>query len=416
MKNDRAELLQFVLTSPWSDFYRTLYGTTVSPDTPFSEDVWSSLPLLERRHLTETPLTKRTFVDPGAVTTIRPSSGTSGGAVVMSARSGMHPINKQYRDAGITVTGYLAFVQPHHIIEMAFEQDGLLIPVIQGDLSDLRGTAALAAALPINAVRCYSYVISHLAPELIRAGLSEKIQSLMFLGERLSKAELMRIRALFPNATIFLNYGMSEAQGEIAVAVLSRDEEIPVHPVCTTLPGYFVELKTEHGITSTPKPGDEGELILTTLGSYAHASPALRYLSGDSVRIVSCEKPGVFSMIILGRTEGDRLKLLSGILWPEEVDRVLHEVLGERFDGDYELEVVPENLKERGIVYLNPAVLDTVPAGAADVIAENIRVSPERTYAQGVRDGLYGPLTLSSLPKEKRPGKRRRLYRRAESG
>ncbi len=419
MPEERSALLRYVLDSPWSDFYRRLYKDKLSElsTRPFGEDVWGHVPFLTRADITQTPLGNRVFVDPKDVYTIRSSSGTTGSTVLLTPRTGTRPTLRDYPN--ISVRGYLSFLNPHHVVEEGFRQDGLRIPVVAGDLASPEVSIGMAAALSVNVMKVYVHSLERLRPALEKTGLIHSLEAIEFFGERVSHPTFRHIRSLFPKATLIFTCGMSEAQGNFGYRTVAPQENVE-GLWYESRTEYFLEILTEAGASAHPEPYTEGELIMTTLAPFTRAFPLIRYKTGDRVLVCASSAPGQFTFTTLGRDGGDRLKMLSGMIWRDEVERVLTRVLGEAFTGEYEFELddtpSDNSWHERGIIRLPSDLYKTIHVEeVADTVAEELRVGPERSYADGVRLGLYGNLTMDALLPQARPGKRIHLYRTKDS-
>jgi phenylacetate-CoA ligase len=131
-------------------------------------------------------------------------------------------------------------------------------------------------------------------------------------------ATRQKLESLWPGARVFDHHGMTETG--------------PVSHQCPALPGTLHVLDSAYlaeviGAGGKPaQAGDEGELVLTTLGRAA--SPLLRYRTGDLVRagdgaVCACGRHGtVLRGGILGRT--DEMVIVRGVnIYPAAVEEVL---------------------------------------------------------------------------------------------
>ena len=82
------EVLTRVINSTHSDFYRKKYGEELSLAEAVSRGAtaWQELPFLSRAEIQEPPFGERLFVPYDEVDMIRPTSGLSGNAVMLSPR------------------------------------------------------------------------------------------------------------------------------------------------------------------------------------------------------------------------------------------------------------------------------------------------------------------------------------------
>lgn len=411
----RSELLRFALESPHSDFYRR--HLSPAPALPLlDEDAWRRLPLVTREEISAVNFWDRLFVPPSEVTMVRPSSGTSGRSVMLTPRAGPRSFYGRLTDSGVAVTGLLSYVNPHHMQEEFLVTDGSIVPVIGVDPQFPEMCVRIASQLPINAMTVYIFFIQRLAPIMQATGLAERIEVISPYGENISPALRDSIMQWFPNAACVLEYGISDVQGEFARSVVYPGTTEP-EIWYTSIPEYFLEILLDDGTTATPEPGAEGELVVTPLIPCARAFPMIRYQTGDMVRVRETLSPGRITFTGLGRVNSDKLKLVNGTLWPDEVARALGKALGATFDGAFAFEatsVVDEGvIRERGIVHLPEKVLGAIVnrEEAAHAIEEVLKVTPVFTYADRVREGLYAHLTFAPLDTTLRLEKAKRMYR-----
>ncbi len=139
-----------------------------------------------------------------------------------------------------------------------------------------------------------------------------------------------RIEACWPGARVVDHHGMTEV-GPVSYGV-------PEEPGLLRLMhhAYYCEV-LRPGTNDAAAPGDQGELVLTTLGRTA--CPLLRYRTGDLVQPVAVpgEDPAAFALAggILGRV--DDMVIVRGVnLYPSAVDAAVRTVPGVR---EYQVEI-----------------------------------------------------------------------------
>jgi phenylacetate-coenzyme A ligase PaaK-like adenylate-forming protein len=167
------------------------------------------------------------------------------------------------------------------------------------------------------------------------------------------------------------------------------------------------------GVVLEPTTGVEGELVVSAYAGEPAALPLLRYRTGDIVRVVEekCARHGLWSFTVLGRASLDFLKLPGGVLSAEEAARVIRLFNGsitDRFELHRFERETPGGPKPQVELRVEPKGSIDLAELARD-IAENLRVNPARTYALGVADGLYLPLTCSILAPQEGAHKPRRI-------
>lgn len=128
-----------------------------------------------------------------------------------------------------------------------------------------------------------------------------------------------------------------------------------------------------------------------------------RYLVGDRARIIpaSCRCGAKTTFELLGRKEGNAVKIAGALLFREEFDRV-HRSLGE-YVLDYRA-LIREYI-ERGRpkaevtleVVATPLLRARPDAEAflARVVAERLYVTPTQTLADLILQGIFAPLTVT---------------------
>jgi hypothetical protein len=161
--------------------------------------------------------------------------------------------------------------------------------------------------------------------------------------------------------------------------------------------------------------GARGELVVTVLRPVMF--PLIRYRTGDAARIVRTDCPCGEQTPLLaveGRLDADRVRILGGEVQVAEVDRALVSV-GEELAG-HAFEARVGEVIEGGIPVPQLTVVCALRPGAspealAKRLSAMLRVSPDRTWAQGVAEGKYAPLTILNEAPAPAVGKRVRLVR-----
>lgn len=197
-----------------------------------------------------------------------------------------------------------------------------VIPISSGDtsrqlriLQDYKTTALVATP---------SYAL-HLANALIEAGVNRNALPLrhgLFSGEPWSEAtraeleEKLKLRATD-------NYGVSEVMGPGVSGECLEKDGLHLHE-----DHFLVEL-VDPATLQPARPGDAGELVLTTLTK--EAFPVVRYRTRDLVSLVHgrcpCGRTSVRMSRVKGRT--DDMLILKGVgVFPAQVEEALREVQG----------------------------------------------------------------------------------------
>lgn len=377
---------QYALTNEHSDFYRSLYGSDRPKRIATMED-WQSLPLLSKKDIADTSFLERIFTPFSDIGTVRVTSGTSGGKPIAYPRSVSSAFENHFDDQHPTRC-LLNFFTPQHLMQGTCKQGGQRHVVIEGDPSDLPGSLSFALAAGLDHIMCTPSTLEALIPILEDQEACDKIKRIELAGETLTRAGIERLRATFQNAYLWSDYALTESQGVIGVGPI--DPELGVIYLPTTAAHWEIV-------------GEDNELIISHTWTDQNHFPLLRYCTGDRAEVVS--HSGRTYYRILGRIELDRIKLHGGELRADIVEQAvsgLHPAL----DGDYELhlayiqtgtQILPEaeiRLTTRG----NAETLANLAVDLAPLLASKIRVAPNYTYTDGVRDGHYAALRCSIIP------------------
>jgi phenylacetate-CoA ligase len=197
-----------------------------------------------------------------------------------------------------------------------------VIPISSGNTSrqirimrDYKTTALVATP---------SYAL-HLANAMIEAGVHRNALSLrhgLFSGEPWSEATRSEIEdKLKIRATD--NYGLSEAMGPGV-----SGECLEKNGLHISEDHFLVEL-VDPGTLEPARPGETGELVLTTLTK--EAFPVVRYRTRDLVSLLGDRCPCGRTSVRMSRVKGrsDDMLIVKGVnVFPAQVEAVLREVEG----------------------------------------------------------------------------------------
>lgn len=394
----RHNILEYVMENTHSSFYKDFYKKkqyTFTSTFPASEDEWQQLPFLEKHDLTTVPVFDRIFVSQDEVLTFRTTSGTSGSGALVIPRSKPTTYLKTVTEYG--VTSFMSFLYPHAHIAEPIREAG--VRFVGGNVADFSGSVALAQANNVDALYLSPSLLQAVIPLLKSKQYTERIMYIGLFGERCSVAQHEYFASVFPNAVIGADYSATELQGVYAMPCkeLMGNAESLFHVVGDE---YYVEIVDEDGEVLTCV-GAEGEIVVTTLWQ-PNPAPMIRYRTGDIARIVAhkCTCGLQYPIIkILGRKTLDYIKIASGEIKIEEVERVIA-LHTEKLNFDFALEyfTAPEGRLPYILLKVDPKNEDANLEQIAASIAKVLRVSPNTTYADGVTRGLYQPLRCDLLP------------------
>lgn len=412
------ELARRVTEKGGNSLYRELYGLSES-DSALSlsnMEEWRSLPIMTKDMLAQKTLAERSFIPLSELDHVRASSGTSGKAPLFSPRT--HVRNMQYRlQYHDFKKPFLAFTVPlmPHWHEMFQKEHGGSPHVLCHDPKYPAAAAKLASAAGVDAFSCFVYHVRDLGEAMKREGINQNIRFIEVTGEVCTRAQLEYMRDVFPSATVVQSYNSSEIEdAHMGMPCRPLTVEDPIahyHPKDT----HYLELiDAETGATIEPRSGAEGDLLVTSYPGDPASLPLLRFRIGDTVRILedSCAQHGTWSFTVLGRTDMDFVKVPGGVIRADELARVLR-TMPEKVSDRFELHYTEKNGESGPNIAMRlhlDARRGTDISSLATEIAALLRVAPDYTFADGVRDGRYAPLECTQL--ELPPGtKAKRLVR-----
>src|SRR5438270_11309685 len=213
-----------------------------------------------------------------------------------------------------------------------------------------------------------------LAEEAQKRGLQDrlKLRVGIFGSERWGDAMRHRIEALL-NLQSFDIYGLTELYGPGTGIDCERHDGIHYWD------DYYV-VEIVDPTTGEPKePGEEGEIVLTTLRK--QGMPLIRYRTRDISRIYtepcSCGRPYPRIARLTGRTD-DMVKVRGVALYPSQVDSVLSTLPG--VGSEYQVVCLRQSGRDRLIIRVEAAQLPLdrrLESQIAQAVRERIGVRPE---------------------------------------
>ena len=374
------QVYQYAVRNEDSDFYRNIYGHD-RPERIATWEDWRRLPLLTKEHVAAVPFLKRLFTPYSEVGTVRVTSGTSGARPLAYPRSVSSAFENHFDETHPTKC-LLNFFAPHHLMQNTCREKGSDHIVIAGDLNDLSGSLTFALHVGLDHLMCTPSILDALIPLLEEHRACPRIKRIELAGETLTNAGIERLISTFPNAYLWSDYALTESQGVVGVG-----------PIIPGTGALYLPTEASHW----ELVGDENELVISHTWTEHNHFPLLRYRTGDRAEKTEYEDRKYYQ--ILGRIDIDRIKLYGGELRTDMVDRAVYG-LHPALDGDYELHFVRKKVGERTLPDIEIKLttrgdvdaLGNLGDELAPLLAAKIRVAPDYTFADGVKDGHYLPL------------------------
>lgn len=409
----RRQLVEFCLRGDAPPLYKRMFGDRAQVH---SESDWVRLPFLTKEILLDTPLPDRQFAPRRGVDHFRVSSGTSGKPPLFSPRTS--PRNIEYRNRYHSFqNAILAFTVPtmphwHESLQMSL---GYSPRVIVYDPQNASASIRLARIAGVDAISLFAFHMHKIAELMTAEKMNDRIRFIEICGETCSRSFFEFLRSRFPHAAILPQYGSGEVEN-IPIG-------LPCRPITGEMPLALYHVKETHyheiidpeTLDVLPySAGTEGELVVSSFPGEPAAFPLIRYRTGDMIRVVrdACAEHALPAFTVLGRVDSDFVKIPGGMLRVDEMERVLAELDSEHA-GEFEVHV-REHAGQTGpmpevIVMIERQSAFLRGKDAARAISERLRVGPSRTYAEGVRDGMYLPLSCEPLPAKTEARKRKRI-------
>lgn len=395
---------QRALESEYSSFYRDFYAGKIPHNGGGSEKEWLSVPCLTKSDILKVPYNERIFTPLHDVDMIRYTSGTSGRGVLCLPLSTQSPLSIEMRR--LQGKNIVTFFHHHHVHTRSFEgSKNAPARIIAGDTVQLAATAKITMQIEADSLHGPTSVILSFTPYIRE--YSPNIRYIRLTSERTTMLQLRALQAAYPNAEISWAYASAEGAGSSAVSPTTK---IPKHPFALEpLSDFYIEIVNER---AAPIVEDaEGEIILTTLDA-SHAFPLIRYRTGDRARVIRYNGDHLIFKV-LGRAEEEMVRIGGGEIHLAEIEQAVYRAMGDRV-VDFEAEVTDEIKEGRPVPKLVIKLMkdnnskDRDVGECACIIAESLKVNQDKSYADGVRKGMYAPLSCTLVDLENIQGRKRR--------
>lgn len=304
------DLIESVLSSPLSSFYRRLYDG-ISPEATID---LPALPLLTKAHLQDTPPAERCYVSPHELSFVAYTSGTTSGVPLVLYFS---PVDNYHFDPTLSLDVHrLLITYPplnknfgHTFIQQCRQSPTQPLPVF-GDYQNLANSAVLAAETRADALYATATIARDLAPHLATRYDPNAIKLLALGSETLTPTGRAHLQSLYPSAKIANLYASSEMGQYI------------LYP-CT----HLLETGADafHILTDAVTALElvDGELVVTYTKNAA--LPLIRYRTGDSFSVTAescpCGLPGPL-LKWEGRAEVDKVRTAGVEIQVSDIEAV----------------------------------------------------------------------------------------------
>ncbi|HEV8666266.1 MAG TPA: AMP-binding protein [Candidatus Paceibacterota bacterium] len=413
-----ASLVTDVVASPYSAFYRELYNVPAGsvPNLHTWND-WQLVPTFSKEHMLERPMHEYTFARHKDIDAVYYTSGTSGKPPVFCARmpyiDGLSFRKEFYDFKG----ALLSSIKVQHRSDDFLAEIGSPSLTINFDGKHLAACVRLAKAAGVDSLGVHTFTIQAIGEEMKKVGINKNIRLINFVGETCSLMLYSYMRETFPNAKITGYYGLTEAEGAVAVPCREMDDEQP-YPVLHAHPEFHLDIIDSATGNALPiEPGIEGEILVTDLHP-GRALQLVRYRPGDTIRVVeaACKAHGKWTFTVLGKTASDFMLVPGGELRADEIERVLRTM--PEVTDHFEMHRYDGGTKERPMLEISLHVQTLTKEVDLQALAlriqKELRVSPNRIYQNGVDEGVYAPLRCVPLLQPNADKKHKRMFKHSD--
>jgi len=397
-----ADIVARLVDSPYSGFYRELYGVPKGSRAAINSlKDWDLVPTFTKDAIIERPVREYTFVPHAKVEAVYYTSGTSGkppAFISWLAYAGSYDYRKAfYNFPGAVLTS----IKAQHRSDAFLKDMGSRSLSINFDGKNLAACIALAKAAGVDSLGVHTFTLQAIGEEMKKTGINLDIKLIDFVGETCSLALYSYMRATFPNAKIISYFGLSEAESAPGYPCRALSDSEP-YPVYHAHPDFHFDIvDSDTGAPLEPAAGIEGDVLITDLIK-ERAFAMLKYRPGDTVRVIdtACKEHGLWTFTVLGKTASDFMLVPGGQLRADEIERVLHTMPGDVTDH-FEMHRYDGGTSERPmlevVLHVQSKNLAVDYKALSERIAKELRVSPSHTYEDGVKDGRYLPLRCVPL-------------------
>lgn len=410
---EAVEVAKHLAALDGATFYRSLYEVKAGESLQLNQSSWAQLPFLTKDHLLAAPLDER-ILSLTETDHLRASSGTSGKPPLFSPRTFLRGMEYrlEYHDfkKPILAFGVPAAVYWHEWFQ---KNNGGSGSAIAYDPSEPSASVRLAHHAGADSISTFAFHLTTIGEHMRAEGMNDNIRFIEICGEACTSQLYSFLRTTFPHATVIPFYGSSEVEDSpIGFPCHAIDGSEPLAVYHAKASQYHELIDPRDGTLFMPAKGAEGELVVTAYPGPHAAFPLVRYRTGDVVRVVDahCEKHASWSFTVVGRAQLDFVKVPGGMIRVDEMARVISRIRD--LTGEFEIHVFEEDQDGAPVIRLEVHVEAKTTVDYEEIarrIANEFRINPTLSYAEGVANGRF--MALSCAPLVPKSGKKKRLVR-----
>src|SRR6185312_7255296 len=197
--SDLQKLISKWVASPYSSFYREVYGVPAgSVPNLASWDDWNLVPAFTKESFLERPVREYTFVPLSKVEAVYYTSGTSGKPPAFCSWL-PYAGSYNYRKDFYTFPGaILTSVKAQHRSDAFLRDMGSKSLSINFDGKHLAACVRLAKAAGVDSLGVHTFTIQAIGEEMKKVGMNKDIKLIDFVGETCSLMLYSYMRETFP--------------------------------------------------------------------------------------------------------------------------------------------------------------------------------------------------------------------------
>jgi len=344
-------ILELVLNSPYSDFYRKKYQeakVNIRPEDIRTYEDFQKIPFLTKEEILAVPLSERMFIPEEEVRNFSFTSGTVSKSLIMPHR---------YDDTELIIAAYneplLKKLKVRNVFSLlpplsSFASKVMSIPkedtvIIPGDAKNLNLSARIAKQIGVECIFTTPTILYFFTSCLDKIDFERKsIKFIVLSGEFITKERLKYFQEKFPNARVLNRYAATEIGGPIGRRcdyLQNQDSTNSYHMP----PNGFIEIIKD----GKPVTKEFGEIVYTNENQ--DVFPLIRYRFSDMGKLTKqkCRCGQDYMLEIGGRFNYDFFRFHGFFFHTQAVEESLGEVR-HMLEPGFELHIY-EKLKDKKI-------------------------------------------------------------------